>query len=129
MANSLASATHSLFAACYPLLTIRYSLFSSPSPYFLRQLDDHAQLRPFLLLGENVALLGGGEAALRGQAELLERREFGGFLNAAFDIVLLLQRSALGGDEAKHHNLVALRKKAQRLEAAGPLGVVFEEIA
>ena len=55
--------------------------------------------------------------------------EFGRLVDAALDVVLLLQRAALGGDEAEHHDLVALGQEAQRLEAAGALGVVFEEIA
>ena len=35
----------------------------------------------------------------------------------------------LRGDEAEHDDLLALGQEAQRLEAAGALGVVFEEIA
>ena len=88
-----------------------------------------AKLRPLLLLGKDVALLGRGKAALRREAELLQRSELGRLVDAALDVVLLLQRAALGGDEAEHHDLVALRQEAQRLEAAGAVGVVFEEIA
>ena len=62
-------------------------------------------------------------------AELLERRELRRLVDAALDVVLLLQRADLGGDEAEHHDLVALRQEPQRLEAAGAVGVVFQEIA
>src|SRR5439155_15298186 len=99
------------------------------APYLAGDLADHPQLRPLLLLGEDVALFGGGEAALRRQTELLERGEFAGFLDAALDVDLVLERSALRSDEAEHHDLVALGQPPQRLEAAGELGVVFEEIA
>src|SRR6516164_1454420 len=71
---------------------------SSP-PDLVGEFDDHAQFRPLLLLGQDVAFLGRGEAALRRQAELFGRSEFARFLDAAFDVVLLLERAALGGDE------------------------------
>src|SRR5919108_664768 len=101
----------------------------SSSPHFTGDIDDHPQFCPLLLLGEDIAFLGRGEAALRGQTELLERSELARFIDAALDVVLLLQRAALGGDEAQHHDLVALRQKAQRLESAGALGVIFEKVA
>src|SRR4051812_48621832 len=103
----------------------RRSLF----PHLVGELLDHAKLRPLLLLGEDVALLGGGEAALRRQAELLQRSELGRLVDPALDVILLLERAALGGDEPEHHGLVALRQEAQRLEAAGAVAVVFEEVA
>ena len=37
--------------------------------------------------------------------------------------------AGLGGDEADHHALLALGQEAQRLEPAGALGVVLQEIA
>src|SRR5215467_4801503 len=70
----------------------------SSSPDLVGEFDDHAQFRPFR------------------------------FLDAALDIVLLLECAALGGDEAEHDDLVALGQEAQRLEAAGALGIVFEKI-
>ena len=42
------------------------------APDFLGHLDDHLQLRPLLVLGQDIAFLGGGEAALRRQAKLIE---------------------------------------------------------
>src|SRR5262245_53111034 len=45
----------------------------SSSPDLVGEFDDHAQFRPFLLLGQDIAFLGRGEAALRREAELLER--------------------------------------------------------
>ena len=59
----------------------------------------------------------------------VERGEFRRLVDAPLDVVLLLQRAALRGDEAEHDDLVALRQEPQRLEAAGALGIVFEEIA
>ena len=38
-------------------------------------------------------------------------------------------RPGLRGDQAEHDDLVALRQKAQRLEAAGAVAVVFQEVA
>src|SRR6476619_441959 len=46
------------------------------APHLVRQFDNHAQLRPLLLLGEDVALFGRRKSALRRQAELIERDIF-----------------------------------------------------
>src|SRR5262245_939632 len=81
------------------------------SPDLTGNLADHAQLRPLLLLRKDIALLGRGEAALWRQTELLGRREPGRLVDPALDIVFLLQRAALGGDETEHHHLVALRQE------------------
>src|SRR5581483_11757144 len=95
----------------------------------IRELDDHGELRPLLLLGEDVPLFGRREAALRRQAELLHGDEFRRLADAALEIVLLLELAELGGDEAEHDLLIASRHEAQRLEATGTVGVVFEEEA
>src|SRR5262245_22501959 len=98
---------------------------SSP-PDFAGDVCDHPQFRPLLVLGQDIAFLGGGKAALRRETELLERSKFARFVDTAFYVVLLLERAALGGDETEHHDLVAFGQETQRFEAAGALGVVFE---
>src|SRR5882724_4113157 len=45
------------------------------------------------------------------------------------DVIFLFEFTEFRGDEADHHDLVALWQKPKRLEAAGALGIVFEEIA
>ena len=67
------------------------------SPHFLRHLHDPPQLRPLLLLGEDIAFLGRGEAALRREAKLLECNIFRRFVNAALEIVRAFERA--GGFE------------------------------
>src|SRR3989442_11891150 len=104
-------------------------LWSLPSPYRGGDVHDHGELRPLLVLGQHVALLGGGEAALRAQGELVDIDVLGRLVDAAPDGVLALERAALRRDEAEHHDLLPLRQETQGLEAAGPVGVVFEEIA
>src|SRR6202158_3568798 len=99
------------------------------SPHFLAELDDHAELRPLLVLGQNIALLGRRKAALRREAELIEADVFGRFLDPPLDVVLGLERAGLRGHEAEHHDLVAFGQEPQRLEAAGALAVVFEKVA
>jgi hypothetical protein len=64
-------------------------------PHLFRDLNDELELLPLLVLGQDVALLGRGEAALRRQRELIERREFRGLVEPPLDVVLLLQRAAL----------------------------------
>src|SRR5262249_32198782 len=98
------------------------------SPYLSGDFHDHPELCPLLLLGKDIAFLAGGEAALRRQAKLVERHEFGGLVDPPLDLVLALELAALGGDEAEHDEL-ALGHEAQRLEAAGALGVELHEIA
>src|SRR3712207_7615843 len=48
---------------------------------------------------------GGGEAALRAEAELVERRELGGGLDPAEDVVALFEFAALGGEDRKSTRL------------------------
>src|SRR5713226_386416 len=94
--------------------SIRYSPFAFASPpHLLGHLDDARELRPLLVLGEDIAFLGRGEAALRGEAEPLEGNEPRGLVDAALERVLFLERSALRGDEAEHHRL-ARGHEAQR---------------
>src|SRR5215475_10740288 len=98
-------------------------------PHLVRQLNDHAKLRPLLVLGQNVSFFGRGEAALRRQAELIERDELRGFFDALLDIRARLEAARLRRYQAEHHDLVPLRQEPQRLKAAGAVGVVFEEVA
>src|SRR3954447_18608359 len=74
-------------------------------------LDDQAQLRDLLVVGERVALDRRGEAALRRQAELVERHERGRLLDPPHELVLRLELAALRRDEAEHDAL-ALRHEA-----------------
>src|SRR5215510_10500454 len=110
------------------LRSMRATKYHSSPPHLLRQLHHHPQLRPLLLLAEHVAFLGRGEAALRREAELINRHVATGVLDAALDDVLLLHGTGLGGDQAEHEGFV-LGQEAQRLEAACALAVPFEKIA
>src|SRR5437588_9887415 len=88
---SLLATRYSLLATRYSLLATRYSLlatrYSLLAPHLLRHLNDAAQLRPLLVLGQQIALLGRGKAALAGDAELLERGVFRRLLDAALELV------------------------------------------
>src|SRR5690606_37731159 len=102
---------------------------SDLAPHLPGHVDHEGELAPLLLLGQQVAFLGGGEAALRAQAELLHRREGAGLLDAREHLVALFQLAELRRHEAQHHALVALRQEPERLEAAGAIAVVLEEVA
>src|SRR5260370_29810185 len=108
-------------------MTARKSGISAPNPP--RRLHDHSELCPLLFLGEEVAFLRRGEAALRAEAELVHRDVTPGLVDAAADVVGLLQHAALRGDETQHDPLRPRLDEAQRLEAAGAPGVVFQEEA
>src|ERR1700689_5815686 len=101
-------------------------LFPFPAPDLGGGVDDQGELVPLLLLGEVVALLGRGEAALGRQAELVEVGVLGGLVDAALDEVLGLELAALAGDDAEHDPL-ALGQVAERLEAAPALVVPLAE--
>ncbi len=77
---------------------------------------------------QGVALDGGGEAALGGEADLVEVDEAAGLLDAALEGVLGFELASLGGDEAEDYGF-ALGDEAQGLEAARARVVVFEEEA
>src|SRR4051794_6969322 len=89
------------------------------APHFLRNLHGEAELGPLFLFGEDVALLRRGKTALRGECELLQRGELGGFLETALDVIPLLELPEFRGDHTDHDDLVALGQEAQRLEATG----------
>ena len=60
---------------------------SGRAPHLLRRLDHQAQLGALGLHGDVVAVHGAAEAALRAQAQLVQRRVFGGFVDAALEQV------------------------------------------
>src|SRR5262245_47657611 len=95
-------------------------------PYFLRRPDDQRELGPLLLLGEVVALLGRGEAALRREAQLVAVDEPGGLVNPPLEVILALQLASLSRDKAEHDPL-ALGHETQRLEAARTLVIPLAE--
>src|SRR5262245_4673243 len=98
------------------------------APYLLGDLDDHREFGPLLFLGQNISLLGGGEAALGREAQLVERSVFPRLIDPPLDVVSPLQRATLGGDEAHYHSLLALWQETQRLEPARALCVVLQKI-
>ena len=97
-------------------------------PYLAGDLDDHAQLRPLLILGQRVAFFRAGEAALRRERELIERREFRGLVDAAQNRIPRFKLAGLRRDQPEYDRL-AFRQEAQRLEAARALRVVLHEVA
>src|SRR4029450_5419990 len=127
---SLLTAHCSLLTAHCSLLTAHYSLLtthSASAPHLFGELHDHAQLRPLLLLGQEIALLGRGEAALRRERELIDIDVFRRLLDPPLELIAALELAGLGGDEPEHDGL-ALWHEPQRLEPAGARAVVFHEI-
>src|SRR5712671_6039904 len=98
-------------------------------PNLFGDLDHFAHLRPLLLLGQHIAFFRAGETTLRTQRQLLKRGEFRRLIDPALDGVLALQGATLRRDDADHRDLLAFRQEPQRLEAAGALAVVLEEVA
>src|SRR5712691_8876535 len=100
-----------------PIMMIQ-SQCSMSAPHFARGLDDEAQLGDLLVPGQCVAVDGRGEAALRAEAELIERHEFRRLVDSPLQRILALERRPFAGDEAEDHALLPPRHKAQRREAA-----------
>src|SRR5215468_10531175 len=82
------------------------------APHVARDADDEAQLGDLLFHTHGLAADAAGEAALRAQGKLLERRVAAGLVDAAFEVVGALERTALGGDEAEYGHF-ALGQEAQ----------------
>ena len=99
----------------------------SAAPDFVGDPADQLQLLPLVVLGEDIAFLGRGEAALGRDAELVERDILRSLGDAGLDRLGVLELGELGGEEAEHHDLIL--DFSERLEAAGALGVVLEEEA
>ena len=99
------------------------------APDFAGGFDDEAQFCVLLLDRQRVAVDGRGKAALRAEAELVERDVFRGFVDPALQQVLAFELRSFACDEAEHHAFLTLRHKAQRLEPAGARVVVFEKEA
>src|SRR6266540_3964611 len=70
------------------------------APDFLGDLDDQPQLRPLVVLREEVALDRRREAALRRQTELLERRVLGRLFDPPLQLFLRLELAVLRRHEA-----------------------------
>jgi len=68
------------------------------------------------------------EAALRRQAQLLERHVLGGLVDAALEVVLRFELAELGRHQAEDDGL-ALGQEAERPEVARARVVVLEEVA
>src|SRR5579863_3487617 len=68
-------------------------------PDVLSDLDDHLQLRPFVVFGQRIAFLGRGEAALRRQGELVEAGVLRRLFEAALDGVLALELAGFRGHQ------------------------------
>src|ERR1700733_14709631 len=98
------------------------------SPDLSGDFPDHPQLGPFFVLGQYVAFLGRGEAALRRQAQLVKIGELRCLFDAALDGVLAFEPAGLGRHQAEHGK-AALLQALERLEAAGAFRVIFHEIA
>src|SRR5437667_348826 len=81
----------------------------------LRYRGEQTQLGPLLLPCQDVALDRRRESALRGEAELVDRRVLRRSLDAALELVLRLELAALRRHEAEHDLLLALRQEAERL--------------
>src|SRR6266567_2124136 len=75
------------------------------APNALRHLQHQAELSPLVVGGELVAVVGAGEPALRGEAQVLQRHVFRRGFDAAPEVVLFLQLRHLGADEAEHDRL------------------------
>src|SRR5947199_9616579 len=101
--------------------------FMSLSPHVASDLDDALELLPLLVLGQRVAVVRAGEAALGRQAQALQRHVLRGLVDPSPQRVLRLERARLGGDETQHNLLVA-RQQAQRLEAARAPATPFHAI-
>src|SRR5581483_7113826 len=109
-----------------PFQAVGCSLLLRLSPYWTSYVGHQLQLAALVVPIEQIAGRHGGKPALRAKRQALERNEPGGFVDAAGELVRILQLWRLGGDEAEHHHLRG-RQEAQRLESARARGIVVLE--
>src|SRR6266849_7084155 len=102
-AVSAATAT-TILSAGLMLSSLRRDV-SYVAPHARRHLDDAREL-PFLVgLRQRIAFDRAGEAALRAQRQLVERREFGRLVDPAAQPVGAFQQGTLARHEPEHHDL------------------------
>ena len=87
-------------------------------PNALSNALDQRDLCPLFVLGQLVANLAAGKAALGRQVQVLERHILCGLLDTFDDNVLVLKLSRLGGHQAQH-DLLAGSNVLKRLKATG----------
>ncbi|CDN44821.1 hypothetical protein BN871_FQ_00030 [Paenibacillus sp. P22] len=104
-----------LWTAALPLL-----------PNLIRDLLDQRQLAPLLLLGQDIALFRGGEAALRAQADPVDVDVLPGFPDALENGFLILELAVFGREQPQHD--LSFSNMAQRLEAARAVRVELQVI-
>src|SRR5215217_4932813 len=104
------------------------SVESTITPDLPGGLDDQTEFGHLFLVAEHVALNGRGEATLGRQTQLLDGHEAASLLDAALELVLVLELAAFGGDQTEHDQL-PLGDEPQRLEPARALVVVLQEEA
>lgn len=87
-------------------------------PNALGNVLDQRDLCPLFVLGQFVANLTAGKAALGRQVQVLERHILCGLVDTFDDNVLVLELSGLGGHQAQH-DLLAGSNILERLKATG----------
>ena len=92
-----------------------YFLFT---PDGLSDFLDQFELVPLFQLGQLIADLAGGKAALRTQAKTVERNVLLCLADAGDDGILIFQPRRFGSDKTQHH-FFAIGHIFQRLKAAG----------
>src|SRR5689334_1385445 len=103
--------------------------FMRLSPNLGGDLHDARELRLLLGMPERIALDRAGEAALRAERQLLERRMARRLLDLPQQLALLLYAGRFRGHQPERDPLASLRQARERLEAAGSRGIVLEEVA
>src|SRR5579875_1985185 len=101
---------------------------AASAPDLSGYLDDQRELGELLATGQVVALDRRGEAALRREAQLLERHVLRGLVDASFQVVLRFELRRFRRHEPEY-DLLARRHEAQRREGARALVVELEEEA
>lgn len=109
-------------SSLFPKICRSYFLFT---PHGLGDFLDQFELVPLFQLGQLVADLTGGKAALRTQAKTVERDMLFCLMDAGDYSIFVLQTGRFGRYKTQHH-LFAICNILQRLKAAGARIVKFQ---
>ncbi len=96
----------------------------APNP--LRRLLNDFELSPLLVFAQHISGDAGRETALRAERELTDVDEPRRVFNPAHKLVDRFDSSRFGGHQTEHDNDL-FADESERLEAAGPFGIVLEQ--
>src|SRR5687767_13467865 len=99
MANTVSTpwASRDWTIASPPVMRVVVTAAPVSTPHFACNVDDQAELAPLIGFGQRIPMVGAGEAALRAQAQVLDRHVTRRLVDAPLQLVFRFQHRGLAG--------------------------------